>query len=97
MGQTRRKRNSNGSAVLPRSASAVIAELRVARTRSGRDLQEVALAASVHPSHLSKIENGWLDPTLGTLQRVCDVLGYELVLLPKESGEELEPSRTAES
>lgn len=90
MPQTRRKRTSKvivqrtREASPPREASPIVAELRVARTRSGRDLRDVAQAARMHPSSLSKIENGHRDPNLSTIQRLCEVLGYEVVVRKKE-------------
>lgn len=43
---------------------------------------ELATASGLRQSHISKIETGWLDPHLSTIEEIADAIGYRLVLLP---------------
>jgi transcriptional regulator with XRE-family HTH domain len=50
------------------------------RLRLGLSLEEVAPAAGITPSYLARIERGFANPTVDTVQRVSDALGLQLYL-----------------
>ena len=48
------------------------------RRRQSLSLEEVAFRASVNTAHLSQIERGIGNPTVETLYRICNSLGYSM-------------------
>ncbi len=50
------------------------------RLRLGLSLEQVAPAAGITPSYLARIERGFANPTVDTVQRVSDALGLQLFL-----------------
>lgn len=50
------------------------------RVRLGLSLEEVAPAAGITASYLARIERGFANPTVDTVQRVSDALGIQLFL-----------------
>src|SRR5687768_7443379 len=66
-------------------ASHHIAELlRGARERRGLSQRQLAAAAGVPQSHISKIENGAVDLRLSSLLALARTLALELALVPRE-------------
>ena len=49
--------------------------LRIERERAGLTQEELAHAASVHPSEVSRLECAQRDPRLSTLLRLAEALG----------------------
>ena len=63
----------------PRALEAVIgAQLRAMRTALGMTIAELARAADISPSMLSKIENGQISPSLATLQTLAGALNMPI-------------------
>lgn len=61
-----------------RPVGARIRQLRQARNMSARDL---AVAASVSPSYLSRLENAKVSPTVATLGRIVQAMGESIASL----------------
>jgi transcriptional regulator with XRE-family HTH domain len=53
--------------------------LRVYREKRGQNLSEVANRANISVSMLSQIERGKVNPSIDTLLRVCESLGFDAV------------------
>jgi len=49
--------------------------LRIQRQRAGLTQEQLAHAASVHPSEVSRLECAERDPRLSTIVRLADALG----------------------
>ncbi|MSO43947.1 MAG: XRE family transcriptional regulator [Thermoleophilia bacterium] len=49
--------------------------LRARREESGLSLRAAAERANMSPAHLSEVERGIKEPSLGALQRIADVVG----------------------
>ena len=56
-----------------------------ARRSRGWSRRELAMASFCHVATIRYLELGELDPTLSVLRRVCDALGIDLALIPRES------------
>jgi len=64
----------------PRSSTPDVAQrLSAARLQRGLAQKEVARRAGIAASYLSRIENGKVHPTVGTLTRIVRALGADLV------------------
>ena len=57
-----------------------LAKLKVARQREGLSLGEVAERTGIDRGNLSKLENNADNVELGTLARLADALGYDVVV-----------------
>ena len=65
--------------------SEIVKQLR--KIRQEKEISQEAVAAVLHNNshgYVSLLENGRRSPKLYTLTKWADVLGYELVLRPKE-------------
>ena len=62
--------------------------LREARLRGKLTLAAVASAAGVTRSFVSAVERGETSPSIGSLYRICDVLGISMSSLFESSGRE---------
>ena len=69
-------------------ARSVGAAVREARARRGMSLAQAAAASSLTPAGLSNLERGRSNPTLSTLSKICDVLGLEVSLLPRDAAQQ---------
>ena len=58
-------------------------QLRKAIMNSGETAYMIGKGSGVHKSQLSRLLHDNLDPRIGTVERLADYLGYELVLRPK--------------
>ena len=65
-----------------------IQQLRAAAGMSGRQL---ANAAGIAPSFLSELENDLRNPTVATLNKLCDTLGITLADFFAPAGQGAEP------
>lgn len=54
------------------------AALKAARRAAGLTQEEVARRSGVHQVHLSRLENGKVQPTVRTLVRLAEVYGVEV-------------------
>lgn len=61
-------------------ARIALAKLKVARLRDGRSLGEIADKAGINRGNLSRLENSVENVELGTLARLADALGYNVVV-----------------
>jgi transcriptional regulator with XRE-family HTH domain len=70
----------------PQSAilSPIVRELREIRLAWKMTAEHVAFQADLGVRTLRYLESGDREPTLGTLERWVDVLGYVIVLRPKK-------------
>lgn len=57
-----------------------VSQLREIRQERGMSLGDLAAATGLHPSTISKIENGQRWPRKDTLERMAKALGYSLEL-----------------
>jgi transcriptional regulator with XRE-family HTH domain len=57
-----------------------LAKLKVARHRAGLSLGEMAERTGIDRGNLSKLENNVDNVELGTLARLADALGYDVVV-----------------
>jgi DNA-binding Xre family transcriptional regulator len=55
-------------------------KLKLARLREGLSLGEIAAKAGIDGGNLSKLENNADNVEMNTLERLADVLGYDVVL-----------------
>lgn len=56
--------------------------VRDARARAGITQRELALISGMKQPQVARIENGITQPSIPTLARILDSLGYELALIP---------------
>lgn len=63
----------------------LIAALEAARVRQGASQRDVAARTGVPQSHLSKVENGLVDPRASTLVEIGRALGLELRWVPRKA------------
>jgi HTH-type transcriptional regulator/antitoxin HipB len=61
----------------------LLEHLKQARKTQGRSQRLLAEALGIPQSHLSKIENGQVSPTLHSVRELSHTLGLELMLVPK--------------
>jgi DNA-binding Xre family transcriptional regulator len=61
-------------------ARIALAKLKVARLREGLSLGEIADKAGIDRGNLSRLENSVENVELGTLARLADALGYDVVV-----------------
>jgi len=52
-------------------------EFKIARIRQGRKQLEIAREARVHPTRLSKIENGWEEARPDEVERISTALNLD--------------------
>lgn len=73
-------------------ADSVAHALKLAREQTQLTATELAKRRGLSKGRLSKIENGALNPTVGTLAEHADALGYDVmvVLTPRQSGKAIE-------
>ncbi len=66
--------------------------LKLARQQARMTAKEVAGRRELSKGRLSQLENGSLNPTVGTLAQHADALGYDItvVLTPRASGQTIE-------
>jgi predicted transcriptional regulator len=57
--------------------------LKKARRESGLSQRALAKAAGVPQSTVGRIESGAIDPRAGTLQRLLEACGWDLILEPR--------------
>ena len=60
-------------------------QLRDARRAQGLSQRELEERTGVRQAHLSRIENGVLDPRLSCIEQVARGLGYACVLVPRRA------------
>lgn len=65
-------------------AQPIIRQLVDARKRQGISQAELGKKMGLPQSHLSKIESGETDPRMSSLIEIARLLGFELVLIPKQ-------------
>ena len=58
-------------------------QLRDARRAQGLSQRELEERTGVRQAHLSRIENGALDPRLSCIEQVARGLGYACILVPR--------------
>lgn len=73
-------------------AHSVAHALKLAREQTHLSAKELAERRGLSKGRLSKIENGALNPTVGTLAEHADALGYDVtvVLTPRNQGKAIE-------
>ncbi len=73
-------------------ADSVAHALKLARAQTYLTAKELAERRGLSKGRLSKIENGSLNPTVGTLAEHADALGYDVtvVLTPRNHGKAIE-------
>ncbi len=85
MPETRPQLPEQGRLAERRALRALGARIRDKRDEKGMDGKEVAAAAGLPPSTVSKIENGRQNATFLTLARIAQALGCQLAdLMPRE-------------
>lgn len=58
-------------------------ELRKARERAGLSQRAVQLRTGLRQAHISRIENGQLDPRFSNVVRMARAVGLEVLLVPR--------------
>jgi transcriptional regulator with XRE-family HTH domain len=66
-------------------------QLHAARVTARLTVAEVAARAGVTASHISQIERGIANPSIGALNRICDALGIRMSALFLSSSDEVSP------
>lgn len=56
--------------------------LRNIRKKKGMILNDIALKVNISTAYLSLIERGKKVPNIEIVENICDLLGYELIILP---------------
>ncbi|NYT62728.1 helix-turn-helix transcriptional regulator [Alcaligenaceae bacterium] len=64
--------------------------LTAMREAQGLTQRELATRASLSPTSVHRVECGGTDPHLSTLHGMADVLGMEIIAVPKELRQELD-------
>lgn len=64
--------------------SPIVRELREIRMAWKMSVEAIALQADIGTRAIGYWENGTYEPKLAIVERVAEVLGYELVLRPKK-------------
>ena len=59
-------------------------QIKAARVERGMSQAVLAEELGMHESQVSRLENGKTNPTIRTLRRVAEVLGYKLIVELKE-------------
>ena len=59
-------------------------QLRIARVENELNMAELAKKSGVARSHICEIESGKKNPTATTINKLCKVLDYDLMLVKKE-------------
>lgn len=67
------------------------ARVRILRESKGLSARQLAEAASLDPTQISKIENGKSTPSLQALERICNVLGIKLSEFFSDESSSLSP------
>jgi transcriptional regulator with XRE-family HTH domain len=57
--------------------------LRTLRRQRGLSQRALAARAGVEQHHLSTIENDRTNPTIATVARIADAIGYDLTFTPR--------------
>ncbi|MDE0693622.1 MAG: helix-turn-helix transcriptional regulator [Gammaproteobacteria bacterium] len=60
-------------------------ELRKARERAGMSQRELQLRTGLRQAHVSRIENGQVDPRFSNVVRVARAVGLEVLLVPRRA------------
>ena len=63
----------------------VIKTLKAARKHLGYSQSELGVLSAMPQSHISKIEANSISPRLNTLEDLVRIMGFELMLIPKEN------------
>lgn len=73
-------------------ADSVAHALKLAREQAHLSAKELAKRRGLSKGRLSRIENGAMNPTVGTLAEHADALGYDVtvVLTPRNAGKTIE-------
>ena len=73
-------------------ADTVAHALKLARQQTAMSAAELAERRKLSKGRLSQLENGAVNPTVGTLAEHADALGYDVtvVLTPRNSGQAIE-------
>lgn len=58
--------------------------IRLFRTRKGYTQEQLAVHSEIDPYYISKLENGRVNVSLDTMEKLCKVLDIEPILLLKE-------------
>ena len=66
--------------------------IKLVRVERGKQLKEVAEAAGMQPSQLSRIESSKTDPKWSTVERIARALGLEVSELASKEDETLQRS-----
>lgn len=73
------------------SAMEIGSRVRILRESKGLSARQLAEAASLDPTQISKIENGKSTPSLQALERICNVLGIKLSEFFSDESSSLSP------
>ncbi len=60
-------------------------QLRLLRTQRNLSQKQVASTLKIHPSQLSKIERGKINPSLDVVLSIAALLGAEIRVIPREA------------
>ena len=60
-------------------------QLKVARVENELSMADLSKLSGVARSHICEIESGKKNPTATTINKLCKVLRYELMLIKKEA------------
>ena len=73
----------------------IVSHLKEARVKKQFSQSELAAKLGIPQSHVSKIESGRVNPTLGIVIEIARVLDFELMLIPKKYTKAVESSLQA--
>lgn len=60
-------------------------QIRIARVENELSAADLARKVGISRSHLSEIESGKKNPSISTLNKLCEALGYDHGLIKKEA------------
>ena len=63
----------------------IVSQLKTAREAAGLSQRDLSALTGIPQGQLSRIENGRVEPRLGSLLTLSRALGLELVLVPRSS------------
>lgn len=70
---------------MPASVSALAQSLRAARVAKGWSQRDLSDRSGLPQAHISRIENGAIDPKSSTLQELARLLDLEVILAPRSA------------
>ena len=60
-------------------------QIKIARVENELSAADLSRKAGLSRAHISEIESGKKNPSVVTINKLCDILGYDLMIVKKEA------------